>query len=90
MNGALKTLRKKLKQYEGKKLEEVEDEEDRKILEIVRRLDEEYNPRKAKSQKLKQTKQERDNAKEKNDKVKDLEKEMTEELQKRGSVHEEQ
>ena len=33
---------KKIKQYEGNKLEEVENEEDRKILEIVRRLDEEY------------------------------------------------
>ena len=71
-------------------MSEVENEEDWEILEILSRIDEEYNPRKAKSQKLKQTKQERDNAKEKNDKVKDLEKEMTEELQKRGSIHEEQ
>ena len=39
---ALNTLRTKLKQYEGKKLEEVENEEDRRILEIIRRLDEGY------------------------------------------------
>ena len=39
----LKNLRQKLKQYDGKKLEEVKDEEDRRILEIIRRLDKEYN-----------------------------------------------
>ena len=33
---------RKLKQYEGKELEEIEDEEDRKIAEIIRRLDKEY------------------------------------------------
>ena len=31
-----------LKKYEGQKLEEIKDEEDRKIAEIIRRLDEEY------------------------------------------------
>jgi len=31
-----------LKQYEGQKLEEIEDEEDRKIVEIIRNLDKEY------------------------------------------------
>ena len=43
---ALGNLRQKLKQYEGKELEEVENEEDRRILEVVRRLDAEYNPMK--------------------------------------------
>ena len=32
----------KLKQYEGKELEEIKDEEDRRIVEIIRRLDKEY------------------------------------------------
>ena len=31
-----------LKQYKGKELEEIEDEEDRKTVEIIRRLDKEY------------------------------------------------
>ena len=31
-----------MKKYEGKELEEIENEEDRKIVEIIRRLDEEY------------------------------------------------
>ena len=40
---ALSALRQRIiKQYEGKEIEEVENEEHRKILEIVRRLDEEY------------------------------------------------
>ena len=43
---ALGNLRQKLKQYEGKELEEVENEEDRRILEVLRRLDAEYNPMK--------------------------------------------
>ena len=46
LGSALGSLRRKLKEYEGKSLEEVKNEEDRKILEIIRRLDEEYNPRK--------------------------------------------
>ena len=36
-----------LKQYEGKKLDEIENEEDRRTVEIVRRLDEEYGLGKA-------------------------------------------
>ena len=43
---ALMSLRRKLKKYEGKELEEVEDEEDRRILEIIGRLDAEYNQKK--------------------------------------------
>jgi hypothetical protein len=41
-----------LKKYEGKKLEEIENEEDRRIVEIIERLDREYNSRKIKAQKL--------------------------------------
>ena len=39
---ALENLRRKIKQYEGKEIEEVENEEDRRIIEIIRRLDEEF------------------------------------------------
>ena len=87
LGSALATIRKKLKQYYGKKIEEVEDEEDRKILEIIRQLDEEYNPKKIK---LRQAKQKRDDAKEKNDKAKKLEQQASEQLKKRGQSHEEQ
>ena len=47
----LHTIRKKIKQYEGKSVEEIENEEDRRIVEIVRRLDEEYNYRKRRTSK---------------------------------------
>ena len=39
---ALLNLRQKLKQYEGKKNEDIEDENVRKIAEIIEKLDEEY------------------------------------------------
>ena len=39
---------KKMKQYEGVPIEEIENEEERRIVEIIRRLDEEYNSRKRK------------------------------------------
>ena len=42
----LSYLRTKIKQYEGKQLEEIENEEDRQIVEIIKRLDEEYNSKK--------------------------------------------
>ena len=38
----LNTIRTKIKPYEGMTLEEIENEEDRKIVEIIRHLDEEY------------------------------------------------
>ena len=38
----LNSIRKKIKQYEGKATEKIENGEDRRIVEIVRRLDEEY------------------------------------------------
>jgi hypothetical protein len=87
---ALKNLRKKLKQYEGKQLEEVENEEDRKILEIVRRIDEEYNPKKLKQESLKQAKQEKNEAKIQSDNAKALEQQVSQELKKRGKTNEEQ
>ena len=82
-------LKKKFKKYEGKALEEVEDEEDRKILEIIRRLDEEYNLRNSRIKVLQQAKQECNDAKEKNYEVRLLEEQVEEELKKRGKLHEE-
>ena len=38
----LSYIRKKIKPYEGMALEEIKNEEDRKIVEIIRQLDEEY------------------------------------------------
>ena len=48
LGNKLKTIRKKIKPYEGVSLEEIENEEDRRIVEIIRYLDEQYNPRKLK------------------------------------------
>ena len=87
---ALGLLKQKMKQYEGQKLEEVENEEDRRILEIIRRLDEEYNPKKFKQKALQQAKQQRDEAKSKNNQAKELEQQVSEQLKKRGQVHDEQ
>ena len=42
----LRSIRRKIKQYQGKQLEEIENEEDRQIVEIIKRLDEEYNSKK--------------------------------------------
>lgn len=47
---ALNPIRKRIKQYEGIPIEKIEDEEDRKIAEIIDRLDREYNYKKIKSQ----------------------------------------
>ncbi len=41
----LADLRKRIKKYEGKTIEEIENEVDKRIVEIVRRIDKEYNPR---------------------------------------------
>jgi hypothetical protein len=41
-----------LRKYEGQKLEEIENEEDRRIVEIIRKLDREYNSRKIKAQEI--------------------------------------
>ena len=49
----LRNIRSKIiKQYEGVKLEEIENGEDRQIVEIIRRLDREYNYRKFKGKDL--------------------------------------
>ena len=82
---ALARLRMKIKEYEGKDIEEIENEEDRRIVEIIRRLDNEYNPRKVK---LKEVKKGRDAAKGKNDKAKEMESQVFCELQKRGKADE--
>ncbi|MBO4293203.1 MAG: DEAD/DEAH box helicase family protein [Clostridia bacterium] len=47
---ALKTIKNRLKQYKGIPIEKIEDEEDRKIAEIIDRLDREYNYKKTKAQ----------------------------------------
>ena len=44
----LSNIRQKIKKYEGVPIEEIENEENRKIVEIIRKLDEEYNFRKQK------------------------------------------
>ena len=82
---ALATLRTKIKEYEEKDIEEIENEEDRRVVEIIRRLYNEYNPRKMK---LKEVKKGRDAAKEKNDKAKEMESQVFCELQKRGKADE--
>ena len=43
LGSKLDTIRKKMKKYEGKPIEEIKNEEDRQIVEIIRKLDEEYN-----------------------------------------------
>jgi len=83
-------IRQKLKKYEGKELEEVENEEDRKVLEIVRRLDDEYNWKKNKNKDLQQAQQERDNSKATNDEAREFEIQVAEELKKRGKKDEKQ
>ena len=88
---ALRDIRRMLKKtYEGKELEEIEDEEDRKKIEIIRILDEEYNPKKMTTERLKDAKQQRDEAREKNNEAYVLEQQVSEELKKRGQIHEEQ
>lgn len=47
---ALSRLRTRLKPYEGIPIEQIEDEDDRKIAEIIDRLDREYKPKKVKAQ----------------------------------------
>ena len=44
----LGTIRKKIKKYEGRAIEEIEEKEDKKLVEIIRKLDEEYNYKKRK------------------------------------------
>ena len=89
LGGALVNIRRNiLKQYEGKELEDIKNEEHRKIAEIVRKLDIEYNPKKAKQQCLAQAKQERDDAKEINEEARKLEQQVEIQLAKRGKNNE--
>ena len=84
---ALVELRRKMKQYEGQEIANIQNEEDRQILEILEMLDREYNSKKIK---LNNAKNSRDSAKIKNDQAKELEREVSEQLKKRGQAHEEQ
>ena len=84
---ALVNIRVKMKQYEGQEIADIQNEEDRQILEILERLDREYNSKKIK---LNNAKNGRDSAKIKNDQSKELEREVSEQLKKRGQAHEEQ
>ena len=87
LGSALQNIRTKMKQYEGQEIADIPNEEDRQILEIIYRLDREYNSKKIK---LNNAKNSRDSAKIKNDQAKELEREVSEQLKKRGQAHEEQ
>ena len=82
----LAKLRIKMKQYEGKEISQIQNKEDRQILEIIERLDKEYNYKKIK---LNNAKNGRDSAKIKNDQEKEKEEQLSEKLRKRGRTHEE-
>ena len=84
---ALQHIRRKMKQYEGQEIADIQNEEDRQTLEIISRLDREYNSKKIK---LNSAKNSRDSAKIKNDQAKELERQVSEQLKKRGQAHEEQ
>ena len=87
LGNALRTLRIKMKQYEGQEIANIQNEEDKQILEIIDRLDREYNSKKIK---LNNAKNSRDSAKIKNDQAKELERQVSEQLKKRGQAYEEQ
>ena len=48
LGNKLSNVRRKIKPYEGMPIEEIKNEEDRRTVEIIRYLDEQYNPRKLK------------------------------------------
>ena len=83
---ALSRIKKRIKQYEGKEIDEIENIEDREVLEIVRNLDEKYNPKKALLQQAKAT---RDKAKYQNNEARKLEQQVSEQLMKRGKTYDE-
>ena len=83
---SLRNIRTKLKKYEGKEPEEIENIEDREVLEMVRNLDEKYNPKKALLQQAKAT---RDKAKYQNNEARKLEQQVSEQLMKRGKTYDE-
>ena len=76
--------KKILEEYEGQPLENVPEEYREKIAKLRT-----YGLG-TKPSKLRQAKKQRDNAKSKNDQAKELEKQVSEQLKKRGQVHEEQ
>ena len=76
-----------IKKYEGKELSSIEDEEDRKIVEIIRMLDNEYNSKKAK---LEDAKGKRDKAKEQKKQAETLSEQVSEQLLKEGVSNEKQ
>ena len=76
-----------IKKYDGKELSSIEDEEDRKIVEIIRRLDNEYNSKKAK---LKDAKEKRNKAKERKKQAETLSEHVSEQLLKEGVSDEKQ
>ena len=84
---ALHNLRTKMRKYDGQEIANIQNEEDRNILEIIDRLDREYNSKKIK---LNSAKNSRDSAKIKNNQAKELERKVSEQLKKRGQAHEEQ
>ena len=53
MGKKLNALKTKAKKYKGKELAEIENEEDKQILEILERIDKEYNPNAQEKKKLK-------------------------------------
>ena len=76
-----------MKQYEGQEKSSILNEEDRRIVEIIERLDNEYNPKKAR---LREAKADRDSAELKNEQAKELEEQVSKRLEERGKTHEEQ
>lgn len=81
---ALHNLRTKMRKYDGQEIANIQNEEDRNIFEIIDRLDREYNSKKIK---LNSAKNSRDSAKIKNDQSKELEREVSEQLKKRGHYY---
>ena len=83
----LNVIRRTIRKYEGKELSSIEDEEDRKIVEIIRRLDNEYNSKKAK---LKDAREKRNKAKERKKQAETLSEQVSEQLLKEGVSDEKQ
>ena len=86
---SLKTIRRRLKLYEGKEIDEIENIEDKKTLKKLIELDKEYNSQKIKTQVLQQAKATRDKAKNKNNEARKLEQQVSEQLMKRGKTYDE-
>lgn len=81
----LKELKRKLKKYDNFELEEIENKEDRRVAEIIRRVDYEYNGKKLK---ISRQQNEHAQAKKLNEHTTELEQGFSTELKKRGRQHE--